>query len=109
MSRGHNHRRKRKNSSVWGNRMALIGIIVVVFSLAIVVNVGASSLREKELEYEARELNLEKVKAEEEERALQLEEKRIYVQTKQYVEKIAKEKLGLVNKDEILLKPEESD
>lgn len=109
MNGSRNQRRKRKNSAVWESRMALIGIIFVVLSLAVVVNVGASSLREKELEYEARELDLEKAKAEEEERALQLEEKRIYVQTKQYVEKVAKEKLGLVNKDEILLKPEESD
>ena len=29
----------------------------------------------------------------------------MYVQTKQYVEKVAKEKLGLVNRDEVLLKP----
>lgn len=109
MAQRHDRRRKRKSVAAWGNRMALIGISVVVFSLAAVVNVGASSLHEKEREYEARELELEKMKAEEEARALQLEEKRVYVQTKQYVEKIAKEKLGLVNKDEILLKPEESD
>ena len=88
--------------------MALIGITMVVLSLAVVVNVGASSLREKDLEYQARELNLEKEKEEEKTRAAQLEEYRIYVQTKQYVEKVAKEKLGLVKKDEILLKPEKS-
>ena len=44
----------------------------------------------------------------EEARAAQLEEYRVYVQTKQYVEKVAKEKLGLVKKDEILFKAEES-
>ena len=43
--------------------------------------------------------------AKEEERAKQLEEYRVYVQTKQYIEKVAKEKLGLVNRNEILLKP----
>lgn len=88
--------------------MALIGITMVVLSLAVVVNVGASSLREKDLEYQAREQDLEKEKEEENTRAAQLEEYRIYVQTKQYVEKVAKEKLGLVKKDEILLKPEKS-
>ncbi len=56
--------------------MALIGITTVVLSLAVVVNIGASSLREKDLEYQAREQNLEK--------------------------------LGLVKKDEILIKAEES-
>ena len=34
-----------------------------------------------------------------------LREYRVYVQTKQYIEKVAKEKLGLVNRNEILLKP----
>ena len=43
--------------------MALIGITTVVLSLAVVVNIGASSLREKDLEYQAREQNLEKLEA----------------------------------------------
>lgn len=88
--------------------MALMGITAVVVSLAVVVNIGASSLREKDLEYQARELSLEKTLASEESRAAQLEEYRVYVQTKQYIEKVAKEKLGLVKKDEILFKAEES-
>ena len=87
--------------------MALIGITTVVLSLAVVVNIGASSLREKDLEYQAREQNLEKLEAKEVARTAQLEY-RVYVQTKQYVEKVAKEKLGLVKKDEILFKAEES-
>ena len=89
--------------------MAMIGITAVVASLAVVINISMSSLKEKDLEYQAWEQNLEKVLAEEEARAAQLEEYRIYVQTKQYVEKVAKEKLGLVKKDEILLKPRESE
>lgn len=109
MGQSHKHRNKRKTNINWGNRLALIGITMVVLSLAVVVNISASSLREKDLEYQEREMNLEKILAEEEARALQLEEYRIYVQTKQYVEKVAKEKLGLVKEDEILLKPKEKD
>ena len=85
--------------------MALIGITAVVASLAVVVHIGGASLRERDLEYQAREQALEKTL---EARAAELEEYRVYVQTKQYVEKIAKEKLGLVNKDEILFKADES-
>jgi len=103
------NRRRKKAGYGLGNRMALIGITMVVLSLAIVVRIGASSLKEKDLEYQAKEQNLEKTLADEEERALELEEYRIYVQTKQYVEKIAKEKLGLVKEDEILLKPQDSE
>ena len=52
--------------------MALIGITTVVLSLAVVVNIGASSLREKDLEYQAREQNLEKLEAKEDARTAQL-------------------------------------
>mgnify|MGYP006877014463 CR=1 FL=1 len=40
-------------------------------------------------------------------RTAELQEYKIYVKTKQYAEEVAKEKLGLVNPDEILLKPTE--
>ena len=60
--------------------MALIGITTVVLSLAVVVNIGASSLREKDLEYQAREQNLEKLEAKEVARTAQLEEYRGYDQ-----------------------------
>ena len=104
MGAGQNRRNKRKSRNSWGNRMALIGITMVVMSLGVVTHVGTASLREKEQEYAVKEQNLEKTKAQEEARAAELEEYRIYVQTKQYVEKVAKEKLGLVNEDEILFK-----
>ena len=100
--RGNTRRKKRDR---WGNRMAIVGITVVVASLAVVVNLKSTSMRKKELEYQIREEALEKQKTEEENRARELEEYRVYVQTKQYIEEIAKQKLGLVKPDEILLKP----
>lgn len=100
--RGNTRRKKRDRR---GNRMAIVGITVVVASLAVVVNLKSTSMRKKELEYQIREEALEKQKTEEENRARELEEYRVYVQTKQYIEEIAKQKLGLVNPDEILLKP----
>ena len=45
----------------------------------------------------------------EQKRAAELEERRVYVQTKQYIEEVAKQKLGLVKPDEILLKPRPKD
>ena len=103
MGENRNRRNKRRSRNSLGNRMALIGITVVVGSLAVVVHIGGTSLRERDLEYQAREQALEKTLAKAE-----LEEYRVYVQTKQYIEKVAKEKLGLVNKDEILFKANES-
>lgn len=97
----------RKKKERLGNRMALVGITFVVISLAVVVNFRGASLREKDLAYQIKEENLARQVEEEKERAAKLEEERIYVQTKEYIEKVAKEKLGLVNPDEILLKPEQ--
>ena len=96
-------RRKRKDK--WGNRMALIGITFVVFSLAVIVTIKGVGLKEKEREYELRLENLQAQVDKEEERSKKLEEYRVYVQTKQYIEEVAKQKLGLVKPDEILLKP----
>lgn len=94
---------KRKRREHLGNRLALLGVTFVVGSMAFVVNMRSSSLKEKDLEYQAREESLRKQVDEEKQRAARLEEQRVYVQTKQYIEKVAKEKLGLVNPDEILL------
>lgn len=105
MNVSRNRKNRKRSRYGWGNRMALIGITMVVLSLAVVVNIGASSLREKDLEYQAKEMNLEKMLAQEKARAAQLEEERILVQTKQNVAKIAREKLGLVDPNEIVIKP----
>lgn len=97
---------RRKKKDRWSNRLSIIGITIVVVSLGVVVNVKSVSLRKKELEYQTREETLMKQVRQEETRAKELEEYRVYVQTKQYIEEVAKQKLGLVMPDEILLKPE---
>ena len=100
---GGNVRKKKKDNL--NNRMALVGVTMVVLSLAVAVHIKGIDLKEKDRSYSIREENLEAQVAKEEERAKQREEYRVYVQTKQYIEKVAKEKLGLVNRNEILLKP----
>lgn len=96
---------KRKRHERLGNRFALIGITFVVGSMALVVNTRSAELEEKNLAYQVREENLLAQLEREQERAEKLNEERAYVQEEQYIEKMAKEKLGLVNPDEILLKP----
>ena len=46
-----------------------------------------------------------RLKAEEEARAKAIEERRAYVQTRSYMEDVAREVLGLVYKDEIIFRP----
>lgn len=98
-------RSRRTGKYLWGNRMAILGITFVVLSLAVIVTIKGGTLKEKEREYELRLEALKTQEADEEERSQKLEEYRIYVQTRQYIEEVAKQKLGLVNPGEILLKP----
>ena len=102
---GTSNRARRRKKERLGNRMALIGITGVILSMAVVVSIKGATLQDKDLEYMVKEENLEAQKAKEKDRAAELEERRIYVQTKQYIEEVAKEKLGLVNPDEVILKP----
>lgn len=97
--------KKRKRKERWSNRITLIGITFVVLSMVVVVQFRSSSLKLKEMEYTAKKESLDQEYAREELRARELEEQRVYIQTKQYIEEVAKEKLGLVHPDEILLKP----
>ena len=86
-----------------------MGITVVVLSLAVVVHIKGSSLKAINQDYEIRLENLTEQKAKEEQRALDLEAEREHVQSKGYIKEVAKEKLGLVDPDEILLKPSNAD
>ena len=98
-------RLKRLRRGKWENRMAIIGITRVVISFAVTVKEKGASLKQADLDYRQKEADLARQVQDEENRTRELEEYKIYVQTKQYAEEVAKEKLGLVNPDEILLKP----
>ena len=80
-------------------------VSAVIICMAVIVNLKVSALEEKNNTYTRRLNILEQELAQEQDRAQTLEEDRLKVQTKQYIEKVAKEKLGLVNPDEIILKP----
>lgn len=99
--------KKRIRKDERSNRTGLIGIFLVVTALAIVVGVKGKELQVKDEVYAQKEAALVKQLAEEESREAELEVLSVHVQTKKYVEEVAKEKLGLVNKDEIIFKPAE--
>ena len=98
-------RSKRVKREKWANRMAVLGVTMVVLCLAVAVNAKGATLKKSDLDYQQKEKQLEEQVREEEERTKKLEEYKVYVKTKQFAEEVAKEKLGLVNPHEILLKP----
>lgn len=79
-------------------------IIVTVLSLLIMVSFAKLRLQQKNEAYQKQEEELLAQIEEEEQRTKEIEELSKYVQTKKYVEEVAKERLGLVYKDEILFK-----
>ncbi|WP_310604116.1 septum formation initiator family protein [Anaerosporobacter sp.] len=64
------------------------------------------NLDKKRIVYQEQKEELQQEIDAETEYAEELEERRAYVQTKKYVEEVAREKLGLVYKDEIIFEPE---
>ena len=99
--------KRRKKSTRKQSRLASMFIIV-----AVVVVCTASLFKISDLYNESRELTYTEktleTKIEQTELDRQeLEPREQYMKTKQYIEDVAKEKLGLVYPDEIVIKPEE--
>ena len=84
-----------------------IGIIVfVVLCIFGIVAFGKLRLEDEKKDLSAKMKNLEKQINEEKERSEEIKNLEAYVQTKKYIEKIAREQLGLVYEDEIIIKEE---
>lgn len=85
------------------------GLSLVAFAL-FVICIGVASrtvlLKKQSKELAQKEASLESQIKVQEERAKELEELEKYMQTKKYMEEVAREKLGLVYPDEILIAPE---
>lgn len=96
---------RRVRRDKWANRMAIMGITLVVMCLSIAINIKGADLKRSDESYRIKEENLNSQVDLEKKRTEELQEYKVYVKTKQYAEEVAKEKLGLVKPDEILLKP----
>ena len=89
------------------NRLGMMVAMMAILIMTAVVGVNSISLKQKEEQYAAREQELISQIEAEEKRAEEIEEYRKYTQTQKYVEEVAKEKLGLVNENEIIFKSED--
>ncbi len=98
---------RRKRTDRGSNKVAIVAVTVVVASLAVVLAIRVGRLKARQQQYLEKEQALIAQVAQEEERAQKLEEYRVYVQTKEHIEKVAKEKLGLIGRDEKAVKPNE--
>ena len=88
-------------------RMEFKLVLAAVFCLLLVASFGKLRLQQKNDAYRQQQEELLAEISDEQERTKEIEELKKYVQTKKYVEEVAKERLGLVYEDEILFKAEE--
>lgn len=84
--------------------ISMIGLIVIVVLIAAFIYKDEQTMREQERTYVEREASLTKQIEEEEQRTKTLNERKKYVTTDQYIEEVARNELGLINPDEILIK-----
>lgn len=97
--------KKRKPSK--SNRRGMMGIAVVVMTLLVVLLIQSQKLIEKNSAYETQKEELQQQIKDEEIRAEEIENLKEYVDSDEYIEKIARDKLGLVHEGEIIFKAEE--
>ena len=89
------------------DRLGMVCVTVIVGMLFIVIMISRVGLKEKQEAYIKREELISAQIEEEEKRTENLVEYEKYTETAKYVEEVAKEKLGLVYEDEIVLRAEE--
>jgi cell division protein DivIC len=84
------------------HKRSMIAIVLVL--MIITLTVSGMSLKAKEQQSIARETKLEEQIKQEKARTAQIEDMEKYADTDAYVEEIAREKLHLVHKNEIIFK-----
>lgn len=86
------------------NRLSMVLSLTVVAAIILAVSVRSVSLRKKLAEYNQNREQLQEQIAAEEKRSEQIDQYADYVQTDEYVEEVAHDKLGLVKEGEIVFR-----
>ena len=93
-------RRKRRNGGT-------LAITIIVIAFLAVMSVQVYRLKQKDNVYAAKEADLLEQYEAETERAQEIDELSSYMQSTQYIEDMAKSKLGLAYENEIIFKERE--
>lgn len=94
----------RRRSRLRKHKASVLGMSGVILLLVAVVSVSSISLRAKNQSYLEQEAELKEQIQAEEERADEIKQMEDYVGTNEYMEQIARDKLGLAYEDETIFK-----
>lgn len=81
-----------------------IGIVIIVLAFLVVMSVQIYRIKVKDAEYAAREKELMQEYEEETQRATEIDHLEEYMKTSEYIEDVAKSRLGLTYENEIIFK-----
>lgn len=81
-----------------------ISVAVIVLAFLAVMAIQIFRIRSKDAAYAAREQELQQEYEEETQRSTEIDELETYMNSSEYVENVAKSKLGLTYKNEIIFK-----
>ena len=95
-------RRKRRSARQFKRTVVLVSMVLLLMTAF-----RSMTLQAKNNEYKSQEAELNQEIEKEKERSSEVEEYQEYVQSDEYVKDVAREKLGLVDPDEIVFEPAE--
>jgi cell division protein DivIC len=84
-----------------------VGITIIVLAFLVVMTIQIVNIKAKDAEYEAKENELLQEYQEETQRSSELDDMEAYMNSSEYIEDVAKSKLGLTYKNEIIFKEKE--
>lgn len=100
-----NAKQKKSRGMIQSHQRGSIYIaIFALLLLIVVVGVSTWSLKQKKDEYQATEIEIEKQIEEEKARSEEIDEQEEYMKSEDYVKDVARDKLNLVEPDEIMFK-----
>lgn len=99
--------RGKNKGAIRHNQRGILAISGVVAFLLVVLLVQSQRLTVKNNAYQVQKAELEQQIKDEEIRAVEIENLKDYVDSDEFIEKMARDKLGLVYEDEIIFKAED--
>ena len=93
-------KRRRRNAGT-------VSITIIVLAFLAVMAVHICRLKQKDSDYQLKEAELQQEKQDETQRSSELDDLEEYMKSSQYIEDVAKSKLGLTYKNEIIFKEKE--
>lgn len=88
------------------HKRSMLAVSSVIVMLMVVVSINSVTLRAQEQEYQTQISDLETQIEEEKTRTEEIDDLEEYVGTDEYVEDVAKDKLGLIHENEIIFRAE---